>query len=780
MRGKRKRALSENLFMFEFIVDKVQIYPRSLPREIADVEGETCVSVKLLNNEPLDICEADFRRQSDFDRPCEEMKNGKSCLLVLQPTVAKRATKELPLYIDIFRKYDMGLLPETLQIGQCTTPIQDVFRKIVKILEKKGNYNTNTLTNTGIKSTTIKGTVPGSGCCIGELTIFVRISCFGRILVNQFQMDLEANKSVNFEKKKPCRKPCSEGPSQCDPFCPGPVDSLANAKRCVSPCTLLQGDLSYLQSKKSVKFSASAPSNTLGCCNPGGCPGSDNCSDKECNPNPKECEPGCPGPDDCLFDFDFSNLSENLFLLEFLVERVKIYAKTLPEEIEELPGETSLSITFLDKGPLIVEESDYNPKTVTRDKMKNGKSCLLVIHPGTAKQAMGAFDIDFEVYKKFRAFLPDRLQIGVATVSIRDAFRKVMYLLKMRGSCKTISETVMKNCTIKGTIPCSACCIGEINIFIRMSCFGKLIITQFQMNAEKKSVYFKDREGKAMYKYYKVSRSGRRSQGNECDPTCPGPEECLEETDYASRPQTECDTRCPGMDICLSDEDYSPPAPSRKPCDDTCPGPDICLEDDNKDDLCLDEVESPPCSFPRPCPGPDPPFPCKMPPPCRMPPCKMPLPCKMPPPCRYPLPCGIPLPCRMPPPCGPSPCGPSPCGAPPCGPSPCGPSPCGPPPCRYPLPCGIPPPCPGILPCPRAPPCPGMPEICPGIPQPCPGVPHPCPGMPNQPCRKKIDPCPGMGPPCTTKPEPCAGMPKPCPGLSCSRFAPPCAGMPQP
>lgn len=439
-------------------------------------------------------------------------------------------------------------------IGQCTVTIQDVFRKIVNIIAKKGNSNSDTLTNTGIKSTTIQGTVPGSGYCIGEFSIFVRISCFGRMLVNQFQMDLPANKQVDFEKKKKPNKPCSQGPNPCAPGCQGPIDRSvsSNASRPASPCTLLQGGTSILptnkselysssslvnkkkgnksanallnnrQSRKSGLYSSSVLSNTLTCIATT-CPGPNECSDEECNPmEDKECDPTCAGPDECLFDYDFSNLSENLFLLEFLVEKVKIYSKTLPEEIEELPGEIMLSFTFLDKGPLVVDESDFNPKNYSTDKMKNGKSCLLVIHPSTAKQAMYSFDIDFEVYKKFKAFLPDRLQIGRASVSIRDAFRKIMYLIKLKGSCKTISETVMKNFTIKGTMPCSACCIGEINIFIRISCFGKLIITQFQMNPEKRSVYFRDKEGKALYKYYKV-KTRRKSSASICDPGCPGP-----------------------------------------------------------------------------------------------------------------------------------------------------------------------------------------------------------------------------------------------------------------
>lgn len=55
--------------------------------------------------------------------------------------------------------------------------------------------------------------------------------------------------------------------------------------------------------------------------------------------------------------------------------------------------------------------------------------------------------------------------------------------------------------------------IGKISVYIRMSCFGKLIVTQFQMNLDDKSVLFKDKEGKSLYRYKKAGKKKEDGRG---------------------------------------------------------------------------------------------------------------------------------------------------------------------------------------------------------------------------------------------------------------------------
>lgn len=134
-----------------------------------------------------------------------------------------------------------------------------------------------------------------------------------------------------------------------------------------------------------------------------------------------------------------------------------------------------------------------------------------------------------------------------------------------------------------------------------MSCFGKLIVTQFQMNLQEKSVFFKDKEGKSVYKYRKSCQAGG---GPDCMDSCPGPEACT--TDKS------CFVGC------------NPPPfyPSCTPPPSCCPPPP---------QSCCPPMPTPCCPpqscFPPPCPPPS----CNFPP-CSFPPCT-PNPCYPPDPC---------------------------------------------------------------------------------------------------------------------------------------------------
>lgn len=225
-------------------------------------------------------------------------------------------------------------------------------------------------------------------------------------------------------------------------------------------------------------------------------------------------------------------LSENLFLLEFLVDRVNLNPGAVPCEIADVAGETCVSFKFLDNEPLDICEADFTPtRDYARDSCntKSGKSCLFAVSQEQARKARYSFDVDVAVFKKLtNGCLPDKIQIGTAVISIASIFDELIEsLLKKRPSdldciCPegdTLARTLKDSFPICG--PNKREEIGCITVFIRMSCFGKLIVTQFQMNLEEKSVFFKDKEGKSLYKYRKASKSDSRPPWpGDCSP-CP-------------------------------------------------------------------------------------------------------------------------------------------------------------------------------------------------------------------------------------------------------------------
>lgn len=205
---------------------------------------------------------------------------------------------------------------------------------------------------------------------------------------------------------------------------------------------------------------------------------------------------------------------ENLFLLEFLVDKCVINPEAITKEIAKNDGETCVCFKFLDNDPLDVCEADFSPKsdyTQEDNGMKSGKSCLFALTPVQAEEASKSFNIDVSVFKKMpNDAMPDKVQIGTATIPVVSIFNEIIALLQSGAKSETVSRTLKDAFDVKDP---KDEVVGNISAFIRMSCFGKLIVTQFQMNLKDKSVFFKDNEGKSLYKYRKATKGENKRQG---------------------------------------------------------------------------------------------------------------------------------------------------------------------------------------------------------------------------------------------------------------------------
>lgn len=233
--------------------------------------------------------------------------------------------------------------------------------------------------------------------------------------------------------------------------------------------------------------------------------------------------------------------TENLFLLEFLVDDVDVKRECdceLPE------GELCVSFQFLDNAPLDVCEGDFAPKRSYGNesgKIKSGKSCLFSLSPKQAEEAINQFDIDVSIFKRMPSgWLPEKLLIGTTLISIVNVFNELIDSIGCGCDAAPCAKTLKDVFKVTDTAGED---IGTIGVYIRMSCFGKLIVTQFQMNLEDKSVLFKDKEGHSLYKYKKASKSSDR-KGGECmyntqcpEVPCPPP---------TSR-DIPCNTECPNV-----------------------------------------------------------------------------------------------------------------------------------------------------------------------------------------------------------------------------------------
>ncbi|KAJ3664353.1 hypothetical protein Zmor_008530 [Zophobas morio] len=218
--------------------------------------------------------------------------------------------------------------------------------------------------------------------------------------------------------------------------------------------------------------------------------------------------------------------TENLFLLEFLVDDLKLNARCDCMN----PSGVCVCFQFLDNDPLDVCEEDFNGgNKFGEESVKTGKSCLFSLTPEQTKQVLKSFDITVGVFKRMPSGSePEKACMGAAKVPILDLFMELISSKEVTTCAKVLQDNYPLLDTNKTPI-------GKIGVYIRLSCYGKNIVTQFQMNMDDKSVLFKDKEGRSLYRY-KKSKKGRATKIEDLSckdnpqAPCYQPPQCPEQT----------------------------------------------------------------------------------------------------------------------------------------------------------------------------------------------------------------------------------------------------------
>ncbi|RZC39290.1 DUF4497 domain containing protein [Asbolus verrucosus] len=212
--------------------------------------------------------------------------------------------------------------------------------------------------------------------------------------------------------------------------------------------------------------------------------------------------------------------NENLFLMEFLVEDLQIDKC----DCNMPPGELCICFQFLDNTELDVCEHDFSPNkkfSPSNDNNRIGKSCLFSLTPSQAQAALQSFDLIVSVCKKMQpGYNPEKICMGSANISVVHMLSGLLQSNEKTPAAKVLQENFqLMDATGRN--------VGTIGVYIRMSCYGKMIITQFQMNLDDKSVLFKDKEGRSLYRYKKSKKKGKTTKiedlsqnEQDCDPNC--------------------------------------------------------------------------------------------------------------------------------------------------------------------------------------------------------------------------------------------------------------------
>ncbi|XP_054289403.1 uncharacterized protein LOC129004790 [Macrosteles quadrilineatus] len=269
---------AEKLFLLEVLVDNLLIQTDSsspnLNKDLASNMADTCVMFQFLHYPPLVVCESDFIGTSVSNKDTSHItfKSGKSCFFSLKTPQGPILPVPFEVKVSVIRKMKEGVLPDKLELGKTTVDIGDSFTELLK-------QNTDENSDTSSLSKIKKGTFDikdESGRKVGSITAFLRLSCFGKIIVTQFSLNKETEKSYLFKGtdlkaackeelpvEKPHYVPAAQNRPQCstipgNPLRKPPIEPF-------SPWEQRQAEAYYPQSGPSSTRSVPQPGDPLHC-----------------------------------------------------------------------------------------------------------------------------------------------------------------------------------------------------------------------------------------------------------------------------------------------------------------------------------------------------------------------------------------------------------------------------------------------------------------------------------------------------------------------------------
>ncbi|KAJ8720410.1 hypothetical protein PYW07_012453 [Mythimna separata] len=169
----------------------------------------------------------------------------------------------------------------------------------------------------------------------------------------------------------------------------------------------------------------------------------------------------------------------DLFLLEVLVDKVSFVKSPCFSE-----KDFRTCVTIAASGVQPLELYDDDPGSVVAKSggpfvktFGSGKSCLFTLPEAEISKAMSTFPITVTVHKSLPCgCLPTKIIMGITTIDMTKEFveSRNKYMSDPGGvNCQALKDLFQINGPQGERV-------GDIAMFLRISCFGKLIVTKFQ------------------------------------------------------------------------------------------------------------------------------------------------------------------------------------------------------------------------------------------------------------------------------------------------------------
>lgn len=169
----------DGLFLLEVLIDKV-VFVKSPC--FSDRDFRTCVSITCAGVEPLEICddESGSCAAKSGGPFVKNFNNGKSCLFSLTEEDIKAAMSKFPINVSVFKALPCGCLPTKIVLGEAVIDMTKEF------VQARNQFMADPahVTHQALKDSF---RIVGSEGESGEIVMFLRISCFGKLIVTRFQ-----------------------------------------------------------------------------------------------------------------------------------------------------------------------------------------------------------------------------------------------------------------------------------------------------------------------------------------------------------------------------------------------------------------------------------------------------------------------------------------------------------------------------------------------------------------------------------------------------------------
>ncbi|CAK1588177.1 unnamed protein product [Parnassius mnemosyne] len=170
----------DSLFLLEVLIDKIAFIKSPC---FTDKDFRTCVNIECPSVEPFEICDDDpGSNATKSGGPfIKTFNSGKSCLFSLKEADIGKAMSKFPIKVTVYKSLPCGCLPTKIVMGEATIDMTKEFIQARnKFIEDPSGVSYQALKD----AFRIVGPDGGE---TGEIIMFLRISCFGKLIVTKFQ-----------------------------------------------------------------------------------------------------------------------------------------------------------------------------------------------------------------------------------------------------------------------------------------------------------------------------------------------------------------------------------------------------------------------------------------------------------------------------------------------------------------------------------------------------------------------------------------------------------------